>query len=898
VRSSVIVISVLSLVLIVNNLSYGYDNFSLNNPSFAQKTMSAISIEPQDMVVDDDWNGLPAGTTVYFPNDPNGHVLGSDAFSTINSAYAASPAGTTMFVAPGMYNSGTLDITKSIRIIGSGSSSNPATGTVVINNVNSVIPPGAVSTGVCFIIQTSDVILSNMHCTTSVTGKYGQGVGNRIVVAGIANNLTLDNIHATKGLDNIIFRHTSKCFDIKIRNCKSDFAANSDLWFQSTGTTPATFYSCDISNLLIEGCTFTDSWYGILNYQPRLNNFPDMRPNDFRDVVIKNCRFERLELKGIYVERLQDALLDGLFMVDCGTTYRTKPLNPAVLYPAFTSPNAININLKFSDFSNVRIQNSNFVGCGTREGYNSACFYIEARADTNLTTTPPGDILPTNYSVNQATLTNLVIENCSIRDCTRAMVINHAKDVSVLGSIIKNCTKGITVSGIDNFLTDRCSILNNTRELLPFFDLSATYGIGIMGRFYPQPTEGPNFEPSGNVVVKNTLFCGNTFCGILNIDQSNDVAGKGFTPTIVDARSNWWGANDGPSGFGEGHGDPVNPGLITFDPWIVMNLSSPVSQINIGGQSTNVKASLGTLSDGTPLGSTVMDGIINITLTTTYGSFENGFQSVILPIVSGIAQTKLVSGYNIGLASITLFSECNLEYPITSTTIRIVGEIDLTVKKTARKSSLFEGEKASFVITVANRGNVPATNVVLSDIFPRELTFVSSSPSGASSQGKVLFEIGTLLPGQSTTFDLTFKLGDKTELGEQKLLLTNEAIVTGYNFYTGEKSVAKSSAIVNYQKPVPTPDMQIVAKWKGLDSKNNIIDAQAELMLDVSVEGCTYPCQINVDWGDRTANKRSLESSGFVSFSHSWSSGQYTVTIKAMDAYGKTKILTRTINVR
>ncbi len=52
-----------------------------------------------------------------------------------------------------------------------------------------------------------------------------------------------------------------------------------------------------------------------------------------------------------------------------------------------------------------------------------------------------------------------------------------------------------------------------------------------------------------------------------NIYNNDDDGMENQTSTTVDAEDNWWGASDGPSGYGPGSGDAVSDN-VDFDPWL------------------------------------------------------------------------------------------------------------------------------------------------------------------------------------------------------------------------------------------------------------------------------------------------------------------------------------------
>jgi uncharacterized repeat protein (TIGR01451 family) len=93
-------------------------------------------------------------------------------------------------------------------------------------------------------------------------------------------------------------------------------------------------------------------------------------------------------------------------------------------------------------------------------------------------------------------------------------------------------------------------------------------------------------------------------------------------------------------------------------------------------------------------------------------------------------------------------------------TITIVDDdlvADLNVTKTLAPGSLTVGGNATFTITVSNQGPDTATNVVVTDTLPPEVTFVSASPS-CSGTTTITCSVGNLLSGQSTSVQIVVSL--------------------------------------------------------------------------------------------------------------------------------------------
>ncbi len=91
----------------------------------------------------------------------------------------------------------------------------------------------------------------------------------------------------------------------------------------------------------------------------------------------------------------------------------------------------------------------------------------------------------------------------------------------------------------------------------------------------------------------------------------------------------------------------------------------------------------------------------------------------------------------------------------TSTVITpISGAADLVVEKVAGVSSPKQGERFSYSITVLNRGPMIATNVILDDPLPEQLTLISVTSTKGSCGGYIRCVLGQLAVGEKATITL------------------------------------------------------------------------------------------------------------------------------------------------
>jgi LPXTG-site transpeptidase (sortase) family protein len=104
----------------------------------------------------------------------------------------------------------------------------------------------------------------------------------------------------------------------------------------------------------------------------------------------------------------------------------------------------------------------------------------------------------------------------------------------------------------------------------------------------------------------------------------------------------------------------------------------------------------------------------------------------------------------------------------------IVSQADIAVKKTVDNATPNLGTNVTFTVTVTNNGPSTATGVVVNDLLPPGLTFVSATPStGIYTFGTGVWNVGGLAKGSNATLSLvatmttpTTKVNTATKTGE------------------------------------------------------------------------------------------------------------------------------------
>ena len=217
----------------------------------------------------------------------------------------------------------------------------------------------------------------------------------------------------------------------------------------------------------------------------------------------------------------------------------------------------------------------------------------------------------------------------------------------------------------------------------------------------------------------------------------------------------------------------------------------------------------------------------------------------------------------------------------------------ITVEKTAAKLQYNRDEIIVFNIKVANEGNVEATDVMLKDIFSREIEFLEAKPTGSAGLTGWEYPIGTIGAGQSRHFRIKFKLKSDIRIGSKPLLIENTAIVT-----CKELDDVTDVAIIYMYKNIVTEKIMLVVIWNGIDVKTSEGEAGEEIVLDMTASGGSSPYEITIEWGDDEESVCS-EVNHEATAKHTYnSSGDYTVIITLVDSFGKTTHVERTLHIK
>ena len=164
------------------------------------------------------------------------------------------------------------------------------------------------------------------------------------------------------------------------------------------------------------------------------------------------------------------------------------------------------------------------------------------------------------------------------------------------------------------------------------------------------------------------------------------------------------------------------------------------------GDATNVKVT-----------ANLPDGVV-----TTDGQSSESFDVGTLTQGESKELTTTVNANKTGPFEVTSRATGDGNLSATASSTTVVRQPVLTIAKASSRRMVFLGQTFEFDITVANTGDWPAEQTVVTDELPEGAEFVSASDGGAEAAGVVTWQLGTLAPNQSKKVSMTVRAGKIT----------------------------------------------------------------------------------------------------------------------------------------
>jgi len=202
--------------------------------------------------------------------------------------------------------------------------------------------------------------------------------------------------------------------------------------------------------------------------------------------------------------------------------------------------------------------------------------------------------------------------------------------------------------------------------------------------------------------------------------------------------------------------DPVNAGgILTYTVLVTNNGPSPATNVVM----TDVLPAGVTFSSATSTQGSVSEA--SGTVTASLGTLASG-ESETITIIVDVAGTTVGTITNTATVAGTE-NESNLANNSATEPTTVVPIIDLAVTKSDTPDPVNAGGILTYTVLVTNNGPSPATNVVLTDALPTEVSFDSATPSQGSvseSGGTVTANLGSLASGASATVTIVATVAD------------------------------------------------------------------------------------------------------------------------------------------
>ena len=318
--------------------------------------------------VDDNYAGLPNGTVVKFPAGGSGadHLIGADAFATVQAGINAVAAGGTVNVAAGSYAEN-VTVNKRLSLVGAGSGSTAAD-TILAGDAAGDYKIGVVNLSGSGVSAAEPLLIKDVRI--SAVGRSGISVGRFTEETGTSvDYLKLENVK-------VVGSNTNPCTEQE-RGLYVDLTSS-------------------LTHLVATNCAFDNLAYGwYIQKKPILADLSTVK-----FVEVSGSTFNHNNIKGIYAEKLSDATFTNCVFSQNG--YDASLLAACSYFAPWLA--GVDLNLKAGDYGNLA-----FIGCAITDNATGG-----AREGVGMTIKGRGTGSDGSYAANPSTVTGVLIDGCTI----------------------------------------------------------------------------------------------------------------------------------------------------------------------------------------------------------------------------------------------------------------------------------------------------------------------------------------------------------------------------------------------------------------------------------------------------------------------------------------------------
>ena len=130
---------------------------------------------------------------------------------------------------------------------------------------------------------------------------------------------------------------------------------------------------------------------------------------------------------------------------------------------------------------------------------------------------------------------------------------------------------------------------------------------------------------------------------------------------------------------------------------------------------------------------------------------------------------------------------------------------DLVISKSADRETVLPGEEITYIISYKNQGRLWAKETIITDTLPSGVTFVSASGGGVYQDGKVIWSLGKVWPGQQGSLTLVVMVPSDAAEGTQLTNTVSISTTTDEPHKNNNFSSVVTLVFITPLEPSPTP---------------------------------------------------------------------------------------------